>query len=73
MEERLRNIIKSYFKASENNMEIGMSQEDIDEAQIIDSYFKNKRNGILSFNIPASRINHINYSEILEQFKYFRI
>jgi excinuclease ABC subunit C len=66
LEEKLRNLIRDYFKAFKKDREDGLSQEDIDEAQIIHSYLKKKSNGILSINIPSSRIDEINYRTILE-------
>lgn len=66
LEIEIKNLLMSFFKTSQKDKEGGLSQEDIDEAQIIYSYLKNKRNGIMSFNIPASRIDVINYKKISE-------
>lgn len=66
LEEKLRNLIVTSFKSSRSDKEWILSQEDIDEAQIIFSYLRNKNNGIKSFKIPVSRINQLNYSRIVE-------
>lgn len=66
LENKLRDIAITCFKKAKGNVEAGMSQQDIDEAQIIYSYLKNKNNGVLSFKIPISRIEHINYKKIIE-------
>lgn len=65
-EEKLKNLVNAYIKPAQKDREAGMNQEDIDEAQIIYSYLKKNKNGIMSFNIPASRINDYNYGRILD-------
>lgn len=64
MEEKLRTLTASCFKTVKKGREYIFSQSEIDEAQIIYSYLKNKNNGILSINIPASRIDSYNYKNI---------
>ncbi len=60
---RLRSLANSFFREKRS---CELYQEDIDEAQIIYSYLKKKSNGIKSFNIPASRIDRVNYEKIAE-------
>lgn len=69
LEEKLEELIMTYFKAYKKDREDSLSQEDIDEAQIIYSYLKNKNNGVRSFNIPSSRIDEINYKKIVDKLK----
>ncbi len=62
-EEMLKSLSISCFKLH-SNMERTLSQEEIDEAQIIHSYLKKRKNGIISVNIPASRIETLNYRKL---------
>ncbi len=57
LKEKLENLITDSFKLTKNSGVHILSQEDIDEAQIIYSYLKNKNNGIRSVKIPMSRID----------------
>ncbi|MCX7922528.1 MAG: UvrB/UvrC motif-containing protein [Clostridia bacterium] len=66
LEEKLRSLVNAYFRACKKQEKGGLSQEEIDEAQIIYSYLKNKSNEIRSINIPSSRIDKINYRKIIE-------
>lgn len=66
MEEHVRNLSLEYFRSIKKDKLWCMSQEDIDEAQIIYSYIKNNKNGIRRFNVPASRIDSLNYSKVIE-------
>ncbi|MCX7709698.1 MAG: GIY-YIG nuclease family protein [Clostridia bacterium] len=66
LEEKLRNLVAGCLKPFKKEKEGGLSQEDVDEAQIIHSYLKNKNNGIRSVHIPASRMDTINYRRLIE-------
>lgn len=67
LEEKLRELINTYFKTNKKDKVSCLSQEDIDEAHIIYSYLKRKNNDIQSFNIPLSRIDKISFNKIIEQ------
>lgn len=66
LEEKLRNLTLSCFIPARKNVKVNLTQEEIDEAQIIHSYLKNKNNGIISFKIPASKAGEMNYKKIVE-------
>lgn len=61
--EKLKSLSIDCFKLHKS-MERTLSQEDMDEAQIIYSYLKKRKNGIISMNIPASRIETLSYIKL---------
>ncbi len=63
-EEKLKGFITQFFKPVKRDAGYIFSQGEIDEAQIIYSYLRNKNNGIWSVNIPASRIDSYNYKNL---------
>lgn len=63
LEEKLKQLSVSCFK-THMKMERSLSQEEIDEAHIIYSYLKRSNNGIISANIPASRIDNLSYKRL---------
>lgn len=62
----VKKIATDFFKSTKTDKSDGMSQEEVDEAQIIYSYIKNTKNGIQKVNIPASRIDSLNYEKIIQ-------
>jgi excinuclease ABC subunit C len=64
LENKLKILARDSFKIPKGSTEKTLSQEEIDEAHIIYSYLKKSNNGIISANIPISRIETLNYSRI---------
>lgn len=65
LEETIKRLSANCFK-SYRNMDRTLSQEDIDEAHIIYSYLKKRKNGIFSSNVPSSRLETLNYRRIAQ-------
>lgn len=63
LEEKLKKLSAACFK-NHKGLESTLSQEEIDEAHIIYTYLKKSSNGIIRANIPASRIETLNYGRI---------
>lgn len=63
LQDKLQKYSAACFQ-SFKGLERTLSQEEIDEAHIIYTYLKKSRNGIVSANIPASRVETLNYGRI---------
>ena len=64
LENKLKMLSRECFKTPKGSNDKTLSQEEIDEAHIIYSYLKKSNNGIMSANIPISRIETLNYARI---------
>lgn len=71
LEITLKQLAADCFKMQDNKPGT-LTQEEIDQANIIYSYLKKGNNGILSSNIPASRIDTLNYRRLAGRIYAFK-
>ncbi|OPX44440.1 UvrABC system protein C [Ruminiclostridium hungatei] len=71
LEKTLKQLAAHCFKKQDNKAGT-LTQEEIDQANIIYSYLKKSNNGIRSANIPASRLDTLNYKRLAEMIYAFK-